>query len=242
MDIRWTRNRLHDFVNHGRLQPVCPAANFFTETTSPSFSVPHFDPLQLRRKNKQDFDFICTSVQPYRARVPVYACTDDFISRFITPSALPERGCPHSPGLLEWNCRHTYYPFIKGVSQRAYSDQWLADMDRKEAQTKTFRGKEYNTYQATQKQRSMETAMRAQRQKVQLLEQGKADPDDIITAKCKYQARLGEYKEFRKKFNLPKQREQIYADLRGRVAPSQQTYKQWQAEQAKKRPQGCKQR
>lgn len=143
-------------------------------------------------------------------------------------------GLGTGPGLLGWNCRHTYYPFIKGVSQRAYSDQWLAEMDRKEAQTKTFRGKEYNTYQATQKQRSMETAMRAQRQKVQLLQQGKADPDDIINAKCKYQAQLDEYKEFSKKFNLPEQRERIYADLRGRVAPSQRTYKQWQAEQERK--------
>lgn len=144
-------------------------------------------------------------------------------------------GLGTGPGLLGWNCRHTYYPFIKGVSQRAYSDQRLAEMDRKEAQTKTFRGKEYNTYQATQKQRSMETAMRAQRQKVQLLQQGKADPDDIINAKCKYQAQMDEYKEFSKKFNLPEQRERIYADLRGRVAPSQRTYKEWQAEQARKK-------
>lgn len=85
----------------------------------------------------------------------------------------------------------------------------------------------YDLYEATQKQRQMETAMRAQREKVKLLQEGKADKDDIINAKCKYQAMLDEYKEFSKKFNLPEQRERIYADLRGRVAPLRRAYKEY---------------
>ncbi len=144
-------------------------------------------------------------------------------------------GLGSGPGLLGWNCRHTYYPFLEGISVRNYSDQWLAEMDRKEAQKIPYRGKEYNTYEATQKQRQMETAMRAQREKVQLLKQGGADPDDILNARCKYQAMLDEYSEFSKKFKLPEQCERIYYDLRGRVAPSQRTYKKWQAEQLEKK-------
>lgn len=143
-------------------------------------------------------------------------------------------GLGTGPGLLGWNCRHSYYPFIEGISVRNYSDQWLEEMDRKEAQKIPYRGKEYNTYEATQKQRKMETAMRAQREKVQLLKQGGADKNDILNARCKYQAMLDEYKEFSKKFHLPEQRERIYYDLRGRVAPSQRTYKKWQADQADK--------
>jgi hypothetical protein len=143
-------------------------------------------------------------------------------------------GLGSGPGLLGWNCRHTYYPFLEGISARNYSDEWLEEMDRKEAQRVTFRGKQYNTYEATQKQRQMETAMRAQRQKAQLLQEGGADKDQVVIAKCKYQAMLDEYKEFSRKFGLPEQRERIYADLRGRVAPSQRTYQKWQAEQADK--------
>ncbi|WP_347283055.1 phage minor capsid protein [uncultured Muribaculum sp.] len=143
-------------------------------------------------------------------------------------------GLGTGPGLLGWNCRHTYYPFIPGVSVRNYSDEWLEAKAREEAEKKPFRGKEYNLYEATQKQRQMETAMRAQREKVKLLQEGKADKDDIINAKCKYQAQLDEYAAFSKKFNLPEQRERIYYDLKGRVAPSQHTYKKWQAEQANK--------
>ncbi len=77
-------------------------------------------------------------------------------------------GLGSGPGLLGWNCRHSYYPFLDGISARNYSDEWLEAMDRKEAQKIPYRGREYNTYEATQKQRQMETAMRAQRQKAQL--------------------------------------------------------------------------
>ena len=128
-------------------------------------------------------------------------------------------GLGSGPGLLGWNCRHTYYPFIEGISGRNHSDEWLAEMDQKEAQKIPFRGKEYNAYEAAQMQRRMETAMRAQREAVQLLKEGDADKDEIMLARCKYQAQLDEYREFSRKMNLPEQRERIYYDLRGRVAP-----------------------
>lgn len=137
-------------------------------------------------------------------------------------------------GLLGWNCHHEYYPFIEGISVRNYSDEWLAQMAQKEAQKIRFRGKEYNAYEATQKQRQMETAMRAQREKAMLLKQGKGAPEDVLNARCKYQAMLDEYKEFSKRMKLPEQRERIYADLRGRVAPSPQTYQKWKKEQEDK--------
>lgn len=130
-------------------------------------------------------------------------------------------------GLLGWNCRHSYYLFFPG-SERQYTDEWLEEQREAEAVKQSFRGREYNTYEATQKQRRMETNMRAQRSKVRLLEEGEADPDDIVIAKCKYQAQLDEYKEFSRKFRLPEQKERIYADLKGRVAPSQVTYRKWQ--------------
>lgn len=60
--------------------------------------------------------------------------------------------------------------------------------------------------------------MRAQRQKVQLLKEGGADPDDVMLAKCKYQGQLDEYARFSKKMGLTEERERIYYDMRGRVA------------------------
>lgn len=122
-------------------------------------------------------------------------------------------------GLLGANCYHEYYPFVKGVSERNWSDSWLAEQNRKESIPKTFDGKEYTLYEARQQQRKMETAMRAQREKVVLLKQGGADPGDVIIAKAKYQGQLWEYTRFCKRMGLHQERERIYYDMRGRVAP-----------------------
>ncbi|MEG0565959.1 MAG: phage minor capsid protein, partial [Hungatella sp.] len=84
--------------------------------------------------------------------------------------------------------------------------------------------REYTAYEATQRQRYLETNMRAQRQKAKLLQEAKADSEDVMLAKCKYQAQLDEYKAFSKKMGLPEQRERIYYDMKGRVAPSKEAY------------------
>lgn len=122
-------------------------------------------------------------------------------------------------GLLGANCYHEYYPFVKGVSERNWSDVWLAEQNRKESIPKTFNGKEYTLYEARQQQRKMETAMRAQRERAVLLKQGGADPDDVMLVKAKYQGQLGEYTRFCKRMGLQQERECIYYDMRGRVAP-----------------------
>nr|DAV83667.1 MAG TPA: minor capsid protein [Caudoviricetes sp.] len=122
-------------------------------------------------------------------------------------------------GLLGANCYHTYYPFIKGISERNWPDDWLEEQNQKENDPKEFRGKEYTLYEAKQRQRQMETAMRAQREKVQMLQDGDADPDDVMLAKCKYQGQLDEYARFSKQMGLKQERERIYIDGRWRVAP-----------------------
>lgn len=121
-------------------------------------------------------------------------------------------------GLCGANCRHEYYPFVKGVSERLYSDEWLRKQNEKEDKTKEWQGKQLNAYERTQQQRKMETAMRAQREKVDLLKKAGADPDDVTIARAKYQGQLNEYRRYCKKMGLPEQRERIYYDMRGRIA------------------------
>ena len=64
----------------------------------------------------------------------------------------------------------------------------------------------------------MEVAMRAQREKVRLLQAGKADRDEIILHKAKYQGQLNEYSRFCRKMGLTEERERIYLDMRCHVA------------------------
>ena len=134
-------------------------------------------------------------------------------------------------GLLGVNCYHMYFPYFPGISTRNYTDEWLDEQNRKESIPKEFNGKEYTLYEAKQRQRQMEVAMRAQREKVQLLEKGGADPDEVMLMKAKYQGQLNEYARFSRKMELKEERERIYLDMRGRVAPeSSKTIKRFPAE------------
>lgn len=126
-------------------------------------------------------------------------------------------------GLLGANCYHTYYPFFPGISERNWSDDWLEEQNRKESKPKEFQGKEYTLYEAKQRQRQMETAMRAQREKVQMLQDGGADRQEVMLQKAKYQGQLNEDAAFSRKMGLKEERERIYIDGRGRIATNSKT-------------------
>lgn len=120
-------------------------------------------------------------------------------------------------GLKGANCRHDYFPFIEGISERVYTDEQLEELNRKENEKKAYGDKEYTAYEATQRQRYLETAIRAQRQKIKLLQEGNASEDDIISAKCKYHKLSQEYTNFSKAMDLPQERSRIYSDGLGKV-------------------------
>ena len=126
-------------------------------------------------------------------------------------------------GLLGANCYHTYYPFFPGISERNWSDDWLEEQNRKESKPKEFQGKEYTLYEAKQRQRQMETAMRAQREKVQMLQDSGADRQEVMLQKAKYQGQLNEYAAFSRKMGLKEERERIYLDMRGKIATNNKT-------------------
>jgi len=126
-------------------------------------------------------------------------------------------GLGTAAGLKGVNCYHGYYPFIPGISERMHTDQWLAAQNRLEDTPRAYRGKDYTAYEARQKQRQMETSMRAQRQKVRMLEDGRADRQDIIIAKARYQGQLAEYRQFSDAMKLKPHMERVYIDGLGNV-------------------------
>ena len=145
-------------------------------------------------------------------------------------------GLGSGDGLKGWNCGHDYYPFIPGVSERLYTDEWLEEQNARENTPVEWKGKAYTAYEARQKQRALETSLRAQRERVQLLRTAGADEEDITIAQCKYQALLNDYKSFSKFMGIPVQTERIYTGrTTGRIAPSPKVFAQWQAEEAVRR-------
>lgn len=115
-------------------------------------------------------------------------------------------------GLCGANCYHSYSPFIKGVDKPTYSEEELDRMNEEENAPKEYNGKQYTAYEAQQRQRRLETAMRADRQQIELLTQGGADDDTITGAKAKYFQRQDEYVKFSKAMGLPQQWERITVD------------------------------
>lgn len=120
-------------------------------------------------------------------------------------------------GLCGANCYHSYSPFFPGISERIYTDEQLEEMNRKENTPVEYNGKQYTKYEASQRQRRLETTMRAQRQKIKLLQEGGADEDDIITARGRYRVTSAEYTRFSKAMDLPQQRERVTVDGLGNI-------------------------
>lgn len=112
-------------------------------------------------------------------------------------------------GLCGANCYHSYSPFIKGIDTPTYSEEELGRMNEEENTPKEYNGKTYTAYEAQQRQRQLETAMRADRQKIELLTHGGADYDTITGAKVRYFQRQDEYVKFSKTMGLPEQWERI---------------------------------
>ena len=120
-------------------------------------------------------------------------------------------------GLCGANCYHDYYPVIPGISEPAYTDDELKRMNAEENTPVSYNGREYTKYEALQRQRKLETTMRAQRQQIHLLEVAGADEDDIINARCRYRGTSQEYTRFSREMDLPQQRARVNADGLGNI-------------------------
>lgn len=120
-------------------------------------------------------------------------------------------------GLCGANCYHSYYPVIPGVSVPTYTEAELDEMNRRENEPVEYNGREYTKYEATQRQRYLERKMRAERQEIKLLQDGGADENDLIAARCRYRQTSQTYKDFSKAMELPEQRQRVTIDGLGNI-------------------------
>ena len=103
-----------------------------------------------------------------------------------------------------WNCRHHYFPYIEGVSERTYTDEQLAHID--DDHNIEFEGKHYTAYEATQKQRQIErTVRKLKREQTAYKAAGLTGEEQAVTARIRLLN--AEYKAFSEAARLPMQRE-----------------------------------
>lgn len=132
------------------------------------------------------------------------------------PDFIETTGYGTGPGLGGWNCRHHFSPFIEGVMERTYTDEQLDGM-KAENRKITFEVKEYDGYQATQKQRQIERTIRKlKRRREAARAAGLADEARDINTRIR---RLNaKYRAFSKAAGLPEQRERMKAYTPGNSA------------------------
>jgi len=102
-------------------------------------------------------------------------------SRGRYPDFISVTGYGTGEGLGGWNCRHSFYPFIEGISVRTYTDDELKRIDPRPFE---FEGKEYPAYEASQMQRKLERDVRYSKKNLIGLQEGiKNAPDEASRAK-----------------------------------------------------------
>lgn len=106
-------------------------------------------------------------------------------------------------GLEGANCRHQHFLFVEGVSERAWTDEALRDIDPPPFE---FEGKVYSAYDATQMQRKLETAMRSSKRRM-IGAKANGDQKEYDTASARLQVLRQKYAEFSDAAGLPKQLE-----------------------------------
>lgn len=96
------------------------------------------------------------------------------------------------PLITDYNCRHSAYPIIMGVTKRAYTDEQLAALDPPPF---TYEGRQYTAYEAQQQMRKMERAMRRQKDRC-IVADAVGDKDAFTAASIKLRRQKDYYEDF----------------------------------------------
>lgn len=106
------------------------------------------------------------------------------------------------------NCGHSAHPIVYGASIPQYTPEELEEMRQKNETGISFRGKHYTGYEATQRQRRLERAIRAQKRKI-LIDKATGDSEKLETDQIKLQLLQQDYKAFSKSAGLRTQHERL---------------------------------
>ncbi len=96
------------------------------------------------------------------------------------------------PLIEDYNCRHSAFPIIMGVSQPAYTEEELKNIDPPPF---TYEGRTYTAYQAQQQMRKMERAMRKQKDRC-ITADAAGDKDTFTAASIKLRRQKDYYEDF----------------------------------------------
>ncbi|MGN1100764.1 MAG: phage minor capsid protein [Huintestinicola sp.] len=163
---------------------------------------------KISEKNAQELDTDIVEVSAHMGARPDHA---EWQGRWYSlsgkskkyPSLVQVTGYGTVTGLKGANCRHDFYTVIPGISEPSYTEEELRNIDPPPFE---YNGKTYTCYEATQRQRYMERAMR--KTKRELLAADSTGDKDRFTEKSVLLRRQREdYNKFSKAAGLLTQNE-----------------------------------
>lgn len=107
-------------------------------------------------------------------------------------------------------CGHSAMPIILGVNEPQYTDAELEEFRRQNEEGVTYEGKHYTLYEATQRQRKLETAIRNRKRRI-LIDEHLGDKDALQNDQIRLQLLKQEYNRFSKTAGLPMQHSRMEA-------------------------------
>lgn len=113
-------------------------------------------------------------------------------------------------GLGGWNCRHSFFPFFEGVSDPAYTQSELDEMN---AQKYTYNGENLTEYEAAQKQRAIERNIRRWKREYKAMEAAGLDTSEAAAKLSRWQEKQ---KDFLTQTGLKRQTERERVEGFGR--------------------------
>ena len=144
--------------------------------------------------------------------------------------SLKDIGYGEITGFKGINCTHDWYPFIVGVSKRAYTKKELEEINN---QTVTYNGKEMPLYEAQDLQRAMERKIRDERRQLasydtaikntknEALKQEFQGEFDILSVKLK--SHEAKYRDFSNQTGMRPQTERLQVSGFGRSVSQKAT-------------------
>lgn len=149
--------------------------------------------LQITRADEMGADLVQVSAH-IGARPSHAAWQGQIFSRSGAHRKYPDfrqsTGYGTGPGLMGYNCRHSFFPFFEGLSENAYN---RATLESYEDKTVRYNGEQLSFYDATQEQRAIERKIRAWKRQRDALAAGGLE-NAVETAKVKqWQATMRDF-------------------------------------------------
>lgn len=145
--------------------------------------------LSLARMEEMDCDLLETSAHP-GARPSHAEWQGKIFSRSGKSSRYPDfarsTGYGTGAGLCGWNCRHSFFPYFEGLSERAYSREKLREYETAKV---SYNGQKISVYEATQQQRYIERQIRRWKREYMAMDAAGIDTTEASAKLAEWRAR-----------------------------------------------------